>query len=397
MQRNAKLKLALVLVSLAIGLVFLEISLRVVCPQKTLPQLKINYPAMFSESDYLPYRLRPGYTGRLRTPEFDTTIRINSLGFRDKEFARTKKGQYRILFLGDSFTFGWGVEAEESYPKLTEKILQNAHPPRPVETINAGFACCYSPDTYYLYLKKEGVTLDPDLIVVGFYIGNDIDFPGAFEDAWSEVDTNGLPLKIEHRFTQVVDHYWEPRNLLFRYRVPVIRNSHVFQGIVEAIGLLDRKVSALFPHAPEPVPEAGRSDAAPVSNPIPYDYRKEYLPRTEFVFKRVQQLFLGMKREADKHSIPILVVMIPEKIQLERDPFPGLDADLEKPQRLFSRFFQENGIAYLDLLPYFRERADKEVFYFKRDEHFNVSGHKLAASLIAQWLQSHGVPSSFSR
>jgi lysophospholipase L1-like esterase len=163
---------------------------------------------------------------------------------------------------------------------------------------------------------------------------------------------------------------------------------------MDVIGLLDQKVSPLFHHAPEPLPNAGRSDAAPASNPIPYDYRKEYLPRTEFVFKRVQQLFLGMKREADKHSIPILVVMIPEKIQLERDPFPGLEADLEKPQRLFSQFFQENGIAYLDLLPSFRERADKEMFYFKRDEHFNAAGHKLAASLLAQWLQSHDAPLS---
>src|ERR1051326_4754279 len=50
-------------------------------------------------------------------PEFAFTVTTNSLGFRDREFSPDKKSKTRIVALGDSFTYGWGVEAQQSWPK----------------------------------------------------------------------------------------------------------------------------------------------------------------------------------------------------------------------------------------------------------------------------------------
>ena len=53
-------------------------------------------------------------------------VNINSKSLRDYEYAYTKpKDVYRILVLGDSFTFGWGVPFENTFSKVLEKKQLN--------------------------------------------------------------------------------------------------------------------------------------------------------------------------------------------------------------------------------------------------------------------------------
>ncbi|MBW2524483.1 MAG: hypothetical protein JRI23_09920 [Deltaproteobacteria bacterium] len=67
----------------------------------------------------LTYTLRPGQC-RFGGREFDTLVRVNSLGLRDDEASLE---QPRIIVLGDSFAMGWGVEQEQSFPELLEREL----------------------------------------------------------------------------------------------------------------------------------------------------------------------------------------------------------------------------------------------------------------------------------
>ena len=65
--------------------------------------------------------------------------RINSDGFRDRRYARPKPTSvFRVLVLGDSITFGYGVEQAESYPKLLESELAEVARSVPVEVLNLG-------------------------------------------------------------------------------------------------------------------------------------------------------------------------------------------------------------------------------------------------------------------
>ena len=96
--------------------------------------------------------------------------------------------------------------------------------------INGGFAAGYYPDTYYLYLKNIGLDLDPDLVLLGLFIGNDIDYPTAGENEWTSVDADGLPLSIQNIGSTVDDGgYLVRSNPAGRYRYPVLRNSHLIQ------------------------------------------------------------------------------------------------------------------------------------------------------------------------
>ena len=110
-----------------------------------------------------------------RTSVADIDYTINSLGFRDREFDIKKpKGQYRILCVGDSFTFGEGVKAQEAYPKVLETMLQTKY--KNVEVINTG-VMGYNTVDEYLYIRNKLLFLNADLIILGFFIGNDPEDP----------------------------------------------------------------------------------------------------------------------------------------------------------------------------------------------------------------------------
>ena len=68
----------------------------------------------------------PHSTATYRTPEFTFTASTNALGFRDHEFTQGRSPACRVLAIGDSFTFGWGVSLEESWPKVLETTLKQA-------------------------------------------------------------------------------------------------------------------------------------------------------------------------------------------------------------------------------------------------------------------------------
>lgn len=93
----------------------------------------------------------------------------NKIGFRAHEIQEKKKT--RIICLGASPTFGYGVKYEDTYPFVIENLLkQNNYD---VEVINAG-EIGYSSYQGLCLFKKEIIYLKPDIITVSFVI-NDID------------------------------------------------------------------------------------------------------------------------------------------------------------------------------------------------------------------------------
>ena len=103
------------MISLTICFFVIEIALRIFAPQITV--CKINYDWR-KDDDVLPYVPKLEYKGRMvLKDQFDVVLTTNSDGFRgNKDFAKEKiQETKRIAFIGDSFTFGWGVEDEVYY------------------------------------------------------------------------------------------------------------------------------------------------------------------------------------------------------------------------------------------------------------------------------------------
>ncbi len=381
-KKNLKTKAVtyiLLSLSLLIILLLIELGLSLFYPQETMKRIYENTPQILQASSVLPYTLKPNSSGRFRTAEFDTWVSINSHGYRGKDFNLQKGNKHRILAIGDSFTAGHGVNDNETYASRLDELLGND-----VEVINGGYVSGYSPDTYYLYLKTSGFNLQPDIILAGLFIGNDIDHPLIGENIWVKVDNNGLPLKIINAYSTVENGYYVADIKRFQYTLPVLRNSHLFQFIMSRAQLL---MPSLRNTSPVNLLIKQNSEA------LLHVYYPEYLARTQELLDGTEKLLLAMNTLAKKHGSILIPIMIPELIQIDHNAIPdfvslpdGLDFD--KPQRVLSKFFQENNIAFIDLLPVMREHADMRL-YFPKDRHWTPEGHRLASEAIAGFLRKN--------
>ena len=113
-------KIILLFFSIFISLIAAEVATR------TLDPLGISH---FEEAskyhlDKVPdsalvYKHAPGLTRIYQGVE----VSINELGLRDRDLTKKHEGELRLLLLGDSVTFGWGVPVEQTFSRQLEAIL----------------------------------------------------------------------------------------------------------------------------------------------------------------------------------------------------------------------------------------------------------------------------------
>jgi lysophospholipase L1-like esterase len=95
-------------------------------------------------------------------------VRTNSRGFRGAEVSTERPpGGVRILAIGDSSTFGYGVRVEETYPAHLERSLSKRFPGRAVEVINAGTPG-WASGSGAAFLAREGLAWKPDAVLISF-------------------------------------------------------------------------------------------------------------------------------------------------------------------------------------------------------------------------------------
>lgn len=157
---------------LAIGAAFLELGLRAVGPAQVSEQFDLH--VLRPDRTWL-YGMRPGAAGRFHESG-DVHYRVNADGFRDREYAQAKPdGVFRIIILGDSVAFGWGVDQADTFTERLEAKLSQQLPEPKIEVLNLGISG-YNPYTQARLLEDVGVRYQPDLVIVQFCI-NDLNDP----------------------------------------------------------------------------------------------------------------------------------------------------------------------------------------------------------------------------
>lgn len=97
-------------------------------------------------------------------------VEISSQGLRDREFQTTPpQGRTRILMLGDSLTFGWGVPGDRTYSKRLEDMLRQAG--HDVEVINTGVGN-YNTEMEVAYFLERGAKFQPHYVVLNYFIND---------------------------------------------------------------------------------------------------------------------------------------------------------------------------------------------------------------------------------
>lgn len=372
-------------------LVLLELLLRSFKPQLTYSRLFKLLPESFQNSDFIPFTLKANYHGQ--TPTMDTPPRLanittNSLGLRGKEIASPSADPSadgkRILILGDSYTFGLFVDDKLTYPSLLQDQLQADHFRATV--INAGYADGHGPDSEYAWLINQGIKFKPDVIIYGFFVGNDFD--DINEANWVEKDNLGLPKKIIDP-NLYIDQYGRLRSKVkdqntigdsWIYRIPILRESHLAITSFNGFNYLISRFNFFSKNNP------GWN-----KNPYPYILSNTDTPEMVQKEKLFLQLVNGMKAVADESQAKFLVLMIPINFQINekflaskvgsnqfrvtRNPFEKL-----KP------IFDQQNIPYLDLLE--KMKPVSFDFYPENGEvHFSAAGHLFTSMQIKQFLE----------
>lgn len=133
----------------------------------------------------------------------DVMVDINSDGLRDKEHSVKKSDKYRIIFLGDSLTFGWGVKEEETFATLIEEDLNSDSP---TEVINFGTGNYNTEQEVNLFIEK-GLKYNPDKVVL-FYFINDAEITPEKSNLWFL------------GYSQFISFYWSRINSLLNNVMP---------------------------------------------------------------------------------------------------------------------------------------------------------------------------------
>lgn len=370
---NRKLRIALLqsvvsLASVLLTLLFLEGGIRLFRPVPLHPTDTFLAPAGTDGGSIKAggLGLVPLATTRHQTSEYDVAVRINSLGLRDREIGYEKpEGTYRVLALGDSQTFGLGVEADQSYPKVIERAL-NAASGRTVEVINSGVPGAGTAHELD-FLEREGWRYDPDLVVVGFFyndLGNNRAcklftlnegrlerhaFPGVNVRRFKEQETTDPKLEgvLALRAPQPVE---VPQPSVW------IRHSHLARWVRE-------RASRIYQ----------RSNAQNETSSTLAAHSQALTAR----------LFEEIERQCRERKVPLLIALIPSREEVNRQKLPNL---YHKYGPLFHHL-KEPQRSVLDLMPTIRATGSPPP-YFSTDMHLTPNGQKRVGERIAQEILS---------
>ena len=384
----------LVLLPILLLLVGLEVALRLFGP--ILPGNYTSGPYLERHPVYGFFHV-PNYVGWQRSTEYFAWVRFNRLGLRDPRASYAKPpNTFRILLLGDSFMEAVQVDQSQTTAALLEERLRRARPDVNVEVINAGVAG-WSTSLEYLYLDREGHQFQPDLVVLAFFVGNDL-----HDNHYKlQLKEGGLDGAVKPFFLPTPDGGLEmiPPPLPRSGPSPVVtalraccRLYSVFEtGVLNRLGD-GRGNVPLFAAAPMAPDIAGLYEAEPSG-----EWATGWTV-TERLLARVQA-------RATSIGAPLAVFAIPDSVQLDERTWRR-DRDIQRdrrfrdgllniaaPNRHLAEIAARQRFPFLDLLPTFRDASDGdwERYYFETDQHWNRAGHALAAEELERFLAERGL------
>ena len=294
----------------------------------------INFVEVYDKDHDLFWRLK----GNVQThsQQFGTlTYRTNSLGFREIEIP-PKSEKVRVIALGNSLTFGWGVPQSKTYIALIRQRIPG------VEAFNCGVPG-YSSHQGLILLQREILALKPDILLLMF----------GWNDHWpagQKIPDNEQSMPPQWILTT--------QNLL--------SSSRLFQTI--------RKVSLSLLES-----NSNRPRLDQLSGPRRVgssDFRKNLTRMIQIAAE-------------SKISVALIVPPIPS---LE-NYFPGKSIsafhDLhEHYQNMVIEVAAETDVPLVNLQEAFNRRSDLYDNAYEDGIHFNAAGHSLATQEISRVLDS---------
>jgi lysophospholipase L1-like esterase len=376
-------KLAASGLSVLATLGLLELALRVLAPSEMI-FVEHGY---FVADPELGVRLQPGFQGG--------RVSINSLGMIGHEASRTKPpGAHRILLLGDSFCFGVVHDRDKMFASLLEKWLRGWS--LGAEVLNAGVPS-WGTRQELQFLERDGLGLQPDLVLVAMFLGNDI-VDNAGEPMYTAIDGYTVP----RRWVEATS-WWRVRLASILHRSALVRFVKV--RLAASGEPPARALEKLYRHELEA--QAGKAVDLRLDQ-----HRREPRDR-ELLTEGWRQTFAALGRIQDVtrgRGIGLGVVLIPDDLQLNPEWHRLLETqgqhleefDFSQANQRLQEFCRSRSIPCLDL-----SRALFRAYRGGRrpygapgtpiDGHFNQLGERIAAREIEQFLARSGLLAGWAK
>ncbi|MFQ6110796.1 MAG: SGNH/GDSL hydrolase family protein, partial [Nitrospinota bacterium] len=279
-------------------------------------------------------------------------IRINRHGHRGPDYPVKKSpGVFRILGLGDSLTFGWGVEEDQTFLNvMKERLLKEGYR---VEVLNAAVPAWHSVQSLH-YLLKEGIRFQPDLVVMNFFVDEVFyttiesllkgEIAQRMRDEEAEIarDKGGMARKLRLY------------NVWFNYR------------------RIRRASRELIRRNPYPDFESERKALR-----RGFDKNPELVAGVE----KVVSQWVAVRK---KLGIPIIFSFIPAGGALNAPDYQG-------DRRVLRRASLASGFPFLDVVPLFEKQPNpRKLYLHPRDGHVSAAGHALIGEALAQMVLKGG-------
>jgi hypothetical protein len=312
----------------------------------------INPTFIFYDNSYNRYRGKPF------SANYDS--QLNSQGFQGPEFTQEKPANtYRILSIGDSFAFGI-LPIQYNYNSRIERQLnrQLADRGKQFQVINMGIPST-GPRDYLALLTNEGIKLNPDMVMLSVFIGNDT-------------------LEAERAIDKQRDWYTYSYVLSFLNYVIQVQQKYEGELYGPNATYVDDKPSLAADKFLEI--QTGRAAIFAKDKPEALE-----------AFNNQVEYIKQIKKICDSRNIKLLVVLLPDENQINSElqkqvismaQIDPANFDIRLPNQLFSEVFKEEKIDYLDLLDGFLVASKKENLYKPQDTHWNIAGNRVASRLI---------------
>jgi hypothetical protein len=336
----------------------------------------------------------------------------NALGLNDEEFEVPKPpGRFRVLALGDSFTFGL-VPYPDNVMTLLEARLRAACPGRDLDVLNFGIGGAGVRE--YQTIATLGLaTYDPDLILVNFYAGNDGPDLYRLVHEGSRI-RSVLGVSRLWTFAGNTLRLWQGVDNLETVRAPT--PGPALPGQVPRGGAPvdpSRHVSARDPVLIGPIFTEDAFTSIQAA-----ELRRFYRPEDPAVVARgwapVLDALESIRTKVLRSGRRLALAIYPSALQvypgqraalvetLQRHPsHAGLEADTldpSLPNQMLAGYCQRAVLPCVDLTPAFvaASAASPEPLYKIRDAHWTIRGNRVAADAEAEFLAGLVCPSGAS-
>ena len=339
MRRIKKFTAICIVVMLAtlLSLFLLELGIRTFYQFKYSLRGKANLPApktyRLSKNKHLLYELLPGSKVKIQGIEFV----INAFGFRDKKYRRRKVNKTRIIFVGDSITYGWRVALEETYHKQIEKLLYESG--YDVDVMGMGIPGYNTIQEYYL-LKETVLDFKPDILILQIT-------PNDFERTVSiKTYREGKKLTLTSYHDYSIPFVMKKTKFTYF----LMRNFHLFKLINLRLYWFINKIDS------------------------------DYIPPDVFLLGEEDSFrYLGkIKKLLAREDIQFAAVIFPFQLRGDTDSFASLHErihqELEKMQ-----------VPYIDLFDELNTKGIENIWIERR--HPNKHGHRIASLAVLKFLE----------